>query len=109
MRTTYERTLRDMYEHRLLLNRALHADSMHQKVIATVKRLRDEDEYDTEESLQYAVGKRRYLLSKKLDDYAHPVATLAEEGDDDGRVDEAPATMYQGRAIISRRAFAGLR
>jgi hypothetical protein len=108
MRPQYEWTLRDVYEQRFLFNRALRADSTHQKVIASAKRLCDEDEYDTEESLRYVVRKRHYLLSKKLDNYAHPVVTLTEEGDDDGRVDDAPM-MYQDRAIINRHALAGLR
>jgi hypothetical protein len=109
MRPDYEWKLRDVYEQRLLFNRALRVNLTHQKDTATAKRLRDEDEYDTEESVRYAVRKRRYLLSKKLDEYVHPVSTLLEEGDDDWRVDEAPAMLYQSRAIINRRAFAGLR
>jgi hypothetical protein len=89
----------------LLFNRALHADSTHQKVITTAKRLRDEDEYAAEESLKYTVRKRRYLLNKKLDDYVQPTATLTEEGDEDGHVDETPM-MHQGRANINRRVMA---
>jgi hypothetical protein len=111
LRTAYERTLHDVYEQRLLLNRALHADSTHQKVIATAKRLRDEDEYDAEESLRYAVRRRRFLLNKKLDDYAHPTATLTEERNEDGHVDDAPVmhqgdyqqTWYGGPSLNSRR------
>jgi hypothetical protein len=108
MRTAYEWTLCYVYAQRLLLNRVLHADSTHQKVIATAKRLHDEDEYDAEESLRYAVRKQRYLLNKKLEDYAHPTATLTEDGDEDGHVNEAPV-MHQGRVIINRRAMAGPR
>jgi hypothetical protein len=89
----------------------LHADSTHQKVIATAKRLRDEDEYDSEESLRYAVRKRRYLLNKKLDNYAHPTATLTEERNEDRNVDEVPVmhqddyqqTWYGGPSLNSRR------
>jgi hypothetical protein len=92
---------------RCAFNRALNADSTHQKVISTAKRLCDEDEYDAEESLSYAVSKRRYLLSKKLNDYSHQAATLTEEGDEDGHVEdghvnEAPM-MHQRWTIINRR------
>jgi hypothetical protein len=49
------------------------------------------------------VRKRRYLLSKKLDDYEHPAARLPGEVNDDDdvdrHVDESPM-IHHGRVII---------
>jgi hypothetical protein len=44
MCTAYEWKLCDLYEQRVLLNRALHADSTHKKVIATARRVRHRGE-----------------------------------------------------------------
>jgi hypothetical protein len=88
LRSDYERTLRDVYVRRLLLNRALQRDPVHEKLAETARRLRDEDQFDREESLKYAVRKRRHLLGKKLDDYLRPKSTLV--------VDERP-DVYEAR------------
>jgi hypothetical protein len=102
--------LRDVYEQRLLFNRALRADSTHRKVIATAKRLCKKYKYVIEKSLRYAVRKQQYLLCKKLDDYTRPATTLKEEGDDDDDDDEALLCGYiMSTAIIHGRTIADLR
>ena len=37
-------------------------DPLHKKITDTAKRLRDEDEFDEDDALRYAIKKRRYLL-----------------------------------------------
>ena len=47
--------------------------------MSTANRLRDEEDYDEEEAMQYAVKKRRCLLERKLDEYERPSFTVEEE------------------------------
>ena len=46
--------------------------------MSTAHRLRDEENDDEEEAMQYAVKKRRYLLERKLDEYERPSFTVEE-------------------------------
>ena len=47
--------------------------------MSTAHRLRDKEDYDEEEAMQYTVKKRRYLLERKLDEYERPSFTVEEE------------------------------
>ena len=51
-------------------------DPLHKKITATAKRLRDDDEFDRDEALIYAIKKRRYLLDGKLEEYDPPSYSL---------------------------------
>ena len=50
----------------------LNKDPIHRKIKDTAKRLRDEEDYDTRESWQYAVKKRKYLFDDVLNGYKPP-------------------------------------
>ena len=45
---------------------ALKKDPVHQRKMRTAKRLREEEDYDDDESMQYAIKKRKFLLERKL-------------------------------------------
>ena len=51
---------------------ALKKDPVNKKIVSTVKRLRDEENYDENESRKYAIKKRKFLIEKKMDDYDPP-------------------------------------
>ena len=51
---------------------ALKKDPVHQRITRTAKRLREEEDYDADESMQYAIKKRKFLIERKLDEYDPP-------------------------------------
>ena len=63
----------------MALGSALRKYPYHKKVISTAHRLRDEEDYDEEEAMQYTVKKRRYLLERKFDEYYRASFTVEEE------------------------------
>ena len=48
---------------------ALKKDPAHKRITKTAKRLREEEDYDADESMHYAIKKRKFLIERKLDDY----------------------------------------
>ena len=78
LKPKYRSSLVSKYQDLVALGSALRKDPVH-KVMSTAHRLRDEEEYDEEEAMQYAVKKRRYLLERKLDKYEIPSLTVEEE------------------------------
>ena len=59
------------YISHLKLHRALSKDKTNRKVMETAKRLRDSDDFGFDESIKYAVRKRRFLLSTEMDKVFH--------------------------------------
>ena len=51
---------------------ALKKDPVNKRIASTAKRLRDEEDYDEDESRKYAIKKRKFLIEKKMDDYGQP-------------------------------------
>ena len=60
------------YKAFLKLSKALKKDPLHKKITDTAKRLRDEDDFDEDDALKYAIKKRRYLLDGKLEEFDPP-------------------------------------
>ena len=60
------------YKHLVGMTTALKKDPVHQRMTRTAKRLREEEDYDGHESMQYAIKKRKILIERKLDDYDPP-------------------------------------
>ena len=58
-------------------------DPLHKKITDTAKRLRDEDEFDEDDALRYAIKKRRYLLDGKLEEFDPPTYSLGEDNESD--------------------------
>ena len=46
---------------------ALKKDPVNKKIASTAKRLRDEEDYDEDESRKYAIKKRKFLIEKMMD------------------------------------------
>ena len=61
------------------LSAALRKDPVNKKIQETAKRLRDEEDYEEDESRLYAIKKRKFLIEKKLNDYDPPSYEVAEE------------------------------
>ena len=79
LKPNYRSSLVSKYQDLVALGSALRKDPVHKKIISTAHRLRDEEDYDEEEAMQYAVKKRRYLLERKLDEYERPSVTVEED------------------------------
>ena len=67
------------YKYLTDLSAALRKDPVNKKIQETAKRLRDEEDYEEDESRLYAIKKRKFLIEKKLDDYDPPSYEVAEE------------------------------
>ena len=67
------------YKYLTDLSAALRKDPVNKKIQGTAKRLRDEEDYDEDESRLYAIKKRKFLIEKKLNDYDPPSYEVAEE------------------------------
>ena len=79
LKQKYSSSLVSKYQDLSALGSALSKDLVHKKVISTAHSLRDEEDYDEEEAMQYAVKKRRYLLERKLDEDDRPPCTIEDE------------------------------
>ena len=71
------------YKAFLKLSKALKKDPLHKKITDTAKRLRDEDDFDEDDALKYAIKKRRYLLDGKLEEFDSPTYSLGEDDESD--------------------------
>ena len=69
----------DNYKLLVGLSSALKKDSMHHKITSTAKRLREKEDFDEDESMKYAVKKRKFLFEKKLDEYDPPRYCVEED------------------------------
>ena len=69
------------YKAFLKLSKAMKKDPLHKKITDTAKRLRDEDEFDEDGALKYAIKKRRCLLDGKLEEFDPPTYCLGEDND----------------------------
>ena len=66
------------YKYLTDLSAALRKDPVNKKIQETAKRLRDEEDYDEDESRLYAIKKRKFLIEKKLNDYDPPSYEVTE-------------------------------
>ena len=71
------------YKAFLKLSKALKKDPLHKKITDTAKRLRNEDDFDEDDALKYAIKKRRYLLDGKLEEFDPPTYSLGEDDESD--------------------------
>ena len=69
----------DNYKLLVGLSSALKKDSMHHKITSTAKRLREKEDFDEDESMKFAVKKRKFLFEKKLDEYDPPRYCVEED------------------------------
>ena len=79
LKPNYLSQLISRYKYMVGMTAALKKYPVHQRIIRTAKRLRDEEEYDDDESMQYAIKKRKFLIERKLDEYDPPSYEEDEE------------------------------
>ena len=89
----YRAEVIDRYKRFLKVSKAMKKDPLHKKITATAKRLRDDDEFDEDEALRYAIKKRRYLLDGKLEEYDPPSYSL-DEDDESGSLQQSSGSKY---------------
>ena len=67
------------YKYMSEFSAALKKDPVNKKIASTAKRLRDEEDYDEDESRKYAIKKRKFLIEKMMDNYDPPSYEETEE------------------------------
>ena len=67
------------YKYMSEFSAALKKDPVNKKIVSTAKRLRDEEDYDKDESRKYAIKKRKFLIKKMMDNYNLPSYEETEE------------------------------
>ena len=68
MKPNYLSELISRYKYLVGVAAALEKDPVDKRITGTAKRLREEQDYDDDESLQYAIKKRKFLIERKLDE-----------------------------------------
>ena len=71
----YRKLLIDKYLYKILWYESVRKDPVHQAIKQSAKRLREEDDFDGDESWKYAAEKRKYLFDKVLKEYNPPRLT----------------------------------
>ena len=64
-----EISITDVYKDKILFLRAMKKDSIHKAVMQTLQRVRDEEDMDFAEALDYAIEKRRFLIYRQANVY----------------------------------------
>ena len=62
----YTKKLTKEYKKYLRLLKGLQRDSTHRKIWKTIKHLKEEEDYDEDESIDAAVNERKFLLQRML-------------------------------------------
>ena len=78
LKPNYLSQLISHYKYMVGMTAALKKDPVHQRIMRTAKRLREEEDYD-DESMHYAIKKRKFLIERKLDEYDPPSCEEDEE------------------------------
>lgn len=88
LRPFYRKAIVKHFLDRLLWFDAIRRDKIYKAIRDTAKRLRDEEEYQGQESWQYATKKRKYLFDKLLADYDPPENASDVSGSEDEHSEE---------------------
>ena len=88
MKPSYLSELISRYKYLVEMTAALKKDP-DQRITRTAKRLREEEDYDDDESMQYAVKKRKFLIERKLDEYDPP------RYEEDEELTQTPSLPYK--------------
>ena len=72
LKPNYLSQLISRYKYMVGMTAALKKDPVHQRIMRTAKRLLEEENYEDDESMQYAIKKRKFLIERKLDEYDPP-------------------------------------
>ena len=68
----YRKLLIDKYLLKVLWFDSVRKDPIHTAIRRTAKQLKEEDDFESEESWKYATKKRKYLFDKVLKEYSPP-------------------------------------
>ena len=68
----YRKLLIDKYLFKVLWFDSVRKDPIHTAIRRTAKQLKEEDDFESEESWKYATKKRKYLFDKVLKEYSPP-------------------------------------
>ena len=79
LKPNYLSQLKARYKYMVGMTAALKKDPVHQRIMRTAKRLREKEDYEDDESMQYAIKKRKFLVERKLDEYDPPSYVEDEE------------------------------
>ena len=79
LKPNYLSQLISRYKYMVWMTAALKKDPVHQRIVKTAKRLREEEDYEDDESMHYAIKKRKFLIERKLDEYDPPSYEEDEE------------------------------
>ena len=69
----------------------------------TAKRLREEEDYEDNESMQYAIKKPKFLIERKLDDYDPPSYIEDEEAQTQSLPYKAPMNTLPYKPMNSTK------
>ena len=67
------------YKYVVELSAVLKKDPVNKRIASTAKRLREEEDYDEDESREYAIKKLKFLIEKKMGSCDPPSYEKAEE------------------------------
>ena len=106
----YRAEVIDRYQRFLIVSKAMKKDPLHMKITDTAKRLRDEDEFDEDDALRYAIKKRRYLLDGKLEEFDPPTYSLGKDDESDllqqsSGSKYAPSQLQQNNSQLQKRPW----
>ena len=73
------KTFRKLYKNSLLWYRSLKKDPTHKAVMETAEKLRNEDDFDYEESIESAISSRKFLLNRQISSDAEILDSDKEE------------------------------
>ena len=59
-------SIHEIYKYKILFLRAMKKDKTHKSVMQTLQKVRDEEDMDFEEALDFAVEKRRFLINRQI-------------------------------------------
>ena len=79
LKPNYLSHLISRYKYIVGMTAALKKDPVHQRIMRTAKRFREEEDYNDDESMQYAIKKRKFLIERKLKEYDPPSHEEDEE------------------------------
>ena len=82
---TFRKALVTLFIKRMTWCKAMEQDPVYKTIRKTVKRLKEDEDFESQEAWKYAVSKRKYLLDKVLEDFDPPNINDAErsEGEED--------------------------
>ena len=78
LKPNYLSQLISRYKYMVGITAALKKDPVHQRIMRTAKRLREEEDYEDDESMQYAIKKRKFLIEREMDEY-DPTSYVEDE------------------------------